>query len=209
MGRPSRSATSRRRCRLSIRRRRPPCPVARSLDLVGDWWTLLIVRNALSGTLRFGDFQKGLGVSKSMLAERLQKMVHDGLLEIRPDPEGSAYSEYHLTEKGGRLRMVLMALRQWGEGNLFEPGEAMNVLTEARALAAELRGLWNVEFDDAQAIGKRYRRQDEIGTPYCITVDFETLEDDAVTIRDRDTMAQERIPLDQVTSWLAARLPGC
>jgi DNA-binding HxlR family transcriptional regulator len=109
-----------------------PCPVARSLDLVGDWWTLLIVRNALSGTRRFGDFQKELGVSKSMLAERLQKMVQEGLLEIRPDPEGSAYSEYHLTEKGRRLRLVLMALRQWGEDNLFEPGEAMNVLTDAR-----------------------------------------------------------------------------
>ena len=109
-----------------------PCPVARSLDLVGDWWTLLIVRNALSGTRRFSDFQKALGISKSMLAERLQKMVQDGLLEIRPDPEGSAYSEYHLTEKGRRLLVVLMALRQWGEGNLFEPGEAMNVLTDAR-----------------------------------------------------------------------------
>jgi glycyl-tRNA synthetase len=80
---------------------------------------------------------------------------------------------------------------------------------KARALAAELRGFWNVDFDDAQAIGKRYRRQDEIGTPYCITVDFETLDDQAVTIRERDSMTQERIALDQVTSWLAARLPGC
>ena len=80
---------------------------------------------------------------------------------------------------------------------------------KARALAAELRGFWNVDFDDAQAIGKRYRRQDEIGTPFCITVDFETLDDDAVTIRERDSMQQERIALDQVTSYLAARLPGC
>jgi glycyl-tRNA synthetase len=80
---------------------------------------------------------------------------------------------------------------------------------KARALAAELRGLWNIEFDDAQAIGKRYRRQDEIGTPFCITVDFETLEDNAVTIRERDTMTQERVALDQVVSYLAARLVGC
>jgi len=80
---------------------------------------------------------------------------------------------------------------------------------KARDLAAELRRHWNVDFDDSQAIGKRYRRQDEIGTPYCITVDFDTLEDDAVTIRERDSMAQERIALDQVTSYLAARLVGC
>ena len=69
---------------------------------------------------------------------------------------------------------------------------------KAKALAAELRGAWNVEFDDAGAIGRRYRRQDEIGTPYCVTVDFDTLEDDAVTVRERDTMDQERIPLDEV-----------
>ena len=80
---------------------------------------------------------------------------------------------------------------------------------KAKDLAAELRKSWNVEFDDAGAIGRRYRRQDEIGTPYCVTIDFETLEDNAVTVRDRDTMAQERIGLDAVTGWLAARLPGC
>jgi len=80
---------------------------------------------------------------------------------------------------------------------------------KARELAAELRKNWNVEFDDAQAIGRRYRRQDEIGTPYCITVDFETLEDDAVTIRERDSMTQQRVPLAEVTGWLATRLIGC
>ncbi len=79
---------------------------------------------------------------------------------------------------------------------------------KARDLAAELRQHWNIEFDDAQAIGRRYRRQDEIGTPFCVTVDFDTLEDDAVTIRERDTMAQERVALDQVASYLAGRLLG-
>ena len=79
---------------------------------------------------------------------------------------------------------------------------------KARDLAAQLRKNWNVDFDDAQAIGKRYRRQDEIGTPYCITVDFDTLEDNAVTIRERDTMAQERVSIDQVEAWLAPRLLG-
>jgi glycyl-tRNA synthetase len=80
---------------------------------------------------------------------------------------------------------------------------------KARDLAAELRGLWNVEFDDAGAIGRRYRRQDEIGTPYCVTVDFETLDDHAVTVRERDSMSQERIALDQVSGWFAQRLLGC
>jgi len=80
---------------------------------------------------------------------------------------------------------------------------------KARDLAATLRRNWNVDFDDAQAIGRRYRRQDEIGTPFCVTVDFDTLEDNAVTVRERDSMAQERVGLDQVESYLAARLPGC
>ena len=80
---------------------------------------------------------------------------------------------------------------------------------KARDLAASLRKVWNVEFDDAQAIGRRYRRQDEIGTPFCVTVDFDTLDDDAVTIRERDTMSQERVGLDAVQSYLAARLVGC
>jgi len=80
---------------------------------------------------------------------------------------------------------------------------------KARDLAAQLRKNWAIDFDDSGAIGRRYRRQDEIGTPYCITIDFETLEDHAVTIRDRDTMAQERIALDQVQAWLAPRLLGC
>ncbi|HET9654914.1 MAG TPA: glycine--tRNA ligase [Kineosporiaceae bacterium] len=80
---------------------------------------------------------------------------------------------------------------------------------KARDLAAELRKNWNVEFDDAQAIGRRYRRQDEIGTPFCVTVDFDTLNDQSVTIRERDSMRQERVALDQVTSWLAPHLLGC
>ena len=78
----------------------------------------------------------------------------------------------------------------------------------ARDLAAELRQSWNVDFDDAGAIGRRYRRQDEIGTPFCITVDFDSPADQAVTIRSRDTMAQERVGLSQVSGYLAARLLG-
>ncbi|PFG20007.1 glycine--tRNA ligase [Serinibacter salmoneus] len=86
--------------------------------------------------------------------------------------------------------------------------KSAELLPTAENLAAELREHWMIDHDVTQAIGKRYRRQDEIGTPYCITVDFDTLEDQAVTIRDRDTMAQERVALDQVVGYLAARLVG-
>ncbi|MFN4000941.1 glycine--tRNA ligase [Microcella sp.] len=78
----------------------------------------------------------------------------------------------------------------------------------ARELADRLRQHWNVDFDDAGAIGRRYRRQDEIGTPFCVTVDFDTLDDQAVTVRERDTMAQERIPLDKLEAYLAGELLG-
>jgi glycyl-tRNA synthetase len=78
---------------------------------------------------------------------------------------------------------------------------------KARDIAAMLRKRWNTDFDDAQAIGRRYRRQDEIGTPFCVTVDFDTLEDQAVTVRDRDTMTQERVGIDALTGYLAERLP--
>jgi glycyl-tRNA synthetase len=80
---------------------------------------------------------------------------------------------------------------------------------KARDLAVALRKHWNVEFDDAGAIGRRYRRQDEVGTPFCVTVDFDSLSDQAVTVRERDSMAQERVAFDQVEAYLATRLVGC
>ena len=79
-------------------------------------------------------------------------------------------------------------------------------LARRAQLADDLRKHWNVDFDDAGAIGRRYRRQDEIGTPFCVTVDFDTLDDKAVTVRERDTMAQERVPLDGLHGYLSPRL---
>src|ERR671936_1473926 len=80
---------------------------------------------------------------------------------------------------------------------------------KARDLANVLPRRWNVEFDDAGAIGRRYRRQDEIGTPYCVTIDFETLDDSAATVRERDSMTQERVSLDKLSGYFAERLIGC
>ena len=76
----------------------------------------------------------------------------------------------------------------------------------AQAIHDELAKYWNVEYDDRGNIGKRYRRQDEIGTPYCVTYDFDSETDHCVTIRERDSMAQERIPIDQLKSYFEEKL---
>jgi DNA-binding HxlR family transcriptional regulator len=99
------------------------CPIARTLDVIGDWWSLLIVRDAFLGKRRFGEFQTSLGLAKNILCARLRKLVSQGVLEARPASDNSAYQEYALTEKGRGLYIVLVALRQWGESCLFEEGE--------------------------------------------------------------------------------------
>jgi glycyl-tRNA synthetase len=80
------------------------------------------------------------------------------------------------------------------------------LIEPAEKLAEELRRRWMVEVDVTQSIGRRYRRQDEIGTPFCVTVDFDSLEDGAATIRDRDSMAQERVSMDGIADYLGSRL---
>ncbi|MFH1769784.1 MAG: His/Gly/Thr/Pro-type tRNA ligase C-terminal domain-containing protein, partial [Parcubacteria group bacterium] len=80
------------------------------------------------------------------------------------------------------------------------------LIAPAREVVALLKKKYHVDFDETQSIGKRYRRQDEIGTPYCVTVDFDTLQDKAVTVRDRDTMKQERIKIDELVSFFAKKL---
>jgi streptomycin 3"-adenylyltransferase len=107
------------------------CPVARSLDVIGDWWTLLIVREAFKGASRFSEFQRGLGLAKNILSNRLRKMLADGILELRPAAAGGSHREYHLTHKGMQLRLVLLALRQWGEDNLFVSGEQMTTFVDS------------------------------------------------------------------------------
>lgn len=109
---------------------RAACPVARSLDAIGDWWSLLIVREAFANTRRFGDFQKHLGLAKNILATRLRNLVAEGILEMRPASDGSAYQEYVLTDKGRSLVTVMVALRQWGEEHLYQPGEPQTILRD-------------------------------------------------------------------------------
>ncbi|MBJ6760675.1 helix-turn-helix transcriptional regulator [Myxococcaceae bacterium JPH2] len=110
-----------------------PCPVARALDAVGDGWSLLIVRDAFDGLRRFGEFQKSLGLAKNILATRLRSLVAEGVLELAPASDGSAYQEYVLTPKGRGLFHVVVGLRQWGEDHCFAPGEDRSVLVDLPA----------------------------------------------------------------------------
>jgi DNA-binding HxlR family transcriptional regulator len=91
------------------------CSIARTLDVVGEWWTLLIVRDAFRGTRRFDDFQASLGLARSVLTARLQKLTEDGVLERRPYSEHPPRFEYYLTEKGRALFPLIVALVRWGD----------------------------------------------------------------------------------------------
>jgi len=108
------------------------CPVARSLDAIGDWWTLLIMRDSLNGVRRFSDFERSLGVAKNILAARLKSLVAQGIMELVPASDGSAYQEYVPTPKGEALLPVLVALGQWGGAHLFGPGEPCGVVLDER-----------------------------------------------------------------------------
>ena len=112
------------------RSHREECPVARSLEVVGDRWSLLIIRNAFDGVRRFGEFQKDLGLSKSVLASRLHALVSNDVLRVEPSADGSAYQEYGLTEKGRGLFHVVVGLRQWGEAFLFSQSEEHSIMVD-------------------------------------------------------------------------------
>jgi DNA-binding HxlR family transcriptional regulator len=108
------------------------CPIARSLDIVGEWWSLLIIRDAMLGVKRFSDFERRLGMAKNILSTRLKGLVETGVLQIVPASDGSAYQEYELTEKGKALLPILVALRQWGEQFMFRSGEERTSLVDRK-----------------------------------------------------------------------------
>lgn len=109
-----------------------PCPVGRAVDVVGDRWALLIIRDAFDGARRFGDFLTSLGLARNILSDRLKMLVEAGVFEIVPASDGSAYQEYVLTRKGEGLFPIIVMLRQWGETNLFGPGEKHSVLVDSK-----------------------------------------------------------------------------
>ena len=106
------------------------CPVARALEVLGDRWALMILRDAFDGLRRFSEFQKNLGLAKNILTSRLKRLVESGLLMTQPASDGSAYKEYVLTDKGQSVFPVVVGLRQWGERFLFEAGETRSELVD-------------------------------------------------------------------------------
>lgn len=105
------------------------CPVGRGADLIGDKWSLLIVRDAFDGTRSFTDFQRNLGLAKNILADRLRRLVADGILTRKTAASGRR-QEYVLTGAGEELFTVIVALRQWGERHAFSEGEPHSVLID-------------------------------------------------------------------------------
>ena len=106
------------------------CPIARSLDAIGDWWSLLIIREALFGLRRFGEFQNKLGMARNILSARLRALVDHGILTTAPASDGSAYQEYVLTPKGRGTFPILVALRQWSEEFDDRPEEIATILVD-------------------------------------------------------------------------------
>jgi glycyl-tRNA synthetase len=121
-------------------------------------------------------------------------------VEQAPDAKG-AMQERTVLKLDPRLAPYKVAVLPLSKKDTLTP--------TAKEVFDVLKHRWMVEYDETQSIGRRYRRQDEIGTPYCVTVDFDTLEDRAVTVRDRDTMTQDRVAIDQLERYLVERLPGC
>lgn len=139
--------------------------------------------------------EPSFGLTRAMMAFLIDSYTEDEAPNAKGGVDTRTVLKLH--PKLAPVKAAVLPLSKKAE--LAEPSQR---------LADQLRKHWNIDYDDAGAIGRRYRRQDEIGTPFCITVDFDTLEDQAVTIRDRDEMTQERVALDQVQNYLAARLLG-
>ena len=145
------------------------CPVARSLDAIGDWWSLLIIRDALMGISRFSEFQKSLGLARNILTVRLRALVDHGILKTAPASDGSAYQQYLLTPKGRGVFPVLVALRQWSEEFSFSPGVCATLLVdrdngqpvrklELHAGDGRLLGVGDTELRPNPAAQRRQRR---------------------------------------------------
>lgn len=109
------------------------CPIHRTLDLVGDKWTILVIRDAANGVRRFDDFRRHVGLSEAVLSDRLKRLVAEGIFETREyqEPGQRRRNEYRLTAKGWDFLPVLIALMQWGDAHLTDPGDQPWVLEHA------------------------------------------------------------------------------
>jgi len=117
------------------------CSVARTLNQVGPWWSLLIIRDAMMGVRRFKDFERSLGIAKNTLATRLTELVDSGILTRVAAKSGSKYLDYELTEKGRDLAPVIIALAQWGDRwSAHEDGPSFAFLD--RNSGEEIERIW-------------------------------------------------------------------
>ncbi len=117
-------------------------------------------------------------------------------------------ANYHEEEVRGETRVVMKFSKELApiKVAVLPLSKKENLTEAARKIFADLKSHFVCEYDETQSIGKRYRRQDEIGTPYCVTIDFETLDDEAVTVRDRDSMEQERVKISELKDYLEKKL---
>jgi DNA-binding HxlR family transcriptional regulator len=114
-----------------------PCPIARSLERVGEWWSILILRDAFAGMTRFDEFQKSLGIAPNMLTRRLTALVEAGLLERRRYNEHPPRDEYLLTKRGRDFRPVLLAMMAWGNRHFAPEGATVLIVDAATGAAAD------------------------------------------------------------------------
>ena len=123
-----------------------PCSIARTLDLVGDWWTLLIVREAFLGVRRFGDFRDHLGIARNILSDRLGKLVAEDILTRAPKDGPHRGHDYRWTDKGRDLWPILTALRLWGDKWIYGDGKEP-LLVRDRDRGAVVRQLLPADAD--------------------------------------------------------------
>ncbi|MGA8198230.1 MAG: helix-turn-helix domain-containing protein, partial [Acetobacteraceae bacterium] len=114
-----------------------PCPIARSLERVGEWWSILILRDAFAGMTRFDEFQKSLGIAPNMLTRRLTALVEAGLLERRRYNDHPPRDEYLLTNRGRDFRPVLLAMMAWGNRHFAPEGATVLIVDAATGTAAD------------------------------------------------------------------------
>jgi DNA-binding HxlR family transcriptional regulator len=133
------------------------------VDIVGDKWSLLIIRDAFDGIRRFNQFQRDLGVAKNILAARLRDLVQAGVLRVADAPGDSAYKEYVLTEKGEDLFALIVSLRQWGLDHAFAPGEPHSVLVNS--VTGEPVPRLSYTTPDGDQVQARQTRVRKVGEP--------------------------------------------
>ncbi|MEU1148613.1 winged helix-turn-helix transcriptional regulator [Streptomyces sp. NPDC005863] len=150
------------------------CAIAQALDVVGDWWTLLIVRDAARGVHRFEELQRELGVSRKVLTERLRLLTEAGVLARVPYQDRPVRHEYRLTPRGRALLPVLVALQDWGDTWVLGEGETMATAAEASLEARRVHELLGTRVPELQLAGHEGELRDPVatGTPWTVLYCF-------------------------------------